>query len=277
MLNKTFLLLSTVMTVLLFSCKQSAPPVPEEVVEKGDIYFSGYYWNYKNAANPVGPGPNRFLGTNQGAWVDSAGSLHLKIQKINNVWFCSEIISTKEFDYGTYVFTCQSDITNFDEKLVFGLFTWNSYSFQTQGNSEVDVEFARWDNASDSLLVTYSVQPVSFSWPPYTERTHKPLIATKYLTTPMTHMMRWTPDSVYWESYEGEVYPGVNKVSSWSFKNTNPPRTKIEGGLSSNPIVIPAPEDSTNVRFNFWLLFGSPPTSGLDYEIVIKSFSYSPL
>lgn len=277
LIKKTYSVIVAAMLLFVFSCKQSAPPAPVEVVEVGDLYFSGYYWNYKNATSPVGPGPNRFLGTSQGAWVDSAGSLHLTIQKINNVWYCSEIISTKEFDYGTYVFTSQSDISNFDKYLVFGLFTWNDYSFQTQGNSEIDVEFARWGVATDSLLVTYSAQPVSFSFPPFTERTYKPAIATNYLTQPMTHMMRWTPDSVYWETYSGEVYPGTNKLGSWSFKNTNPPRKKVEGGLTSNPIVIPAPEDSTNVRFNFWLLFGAPPTTGLNYEIVIKSFSYTPL
>ena len=60
------------------ACKQSDPPPLE--VEKGDLYFSGYYWNYKNKTSPAGPGPNIFLGNKQAAWVDSSGKLHLTIQ-----------------------------------------------------------------------------------------------------------------------------------------------------------------------------------------------------
>ena len=128
----------------LTGCKQSPPTSPEEVEQTGDIYFSGYYWNYKNAVTPVGPGPNRFLGTSEAAWVDANGYLHLRVFKKGNFWYCSEIISTKEFGYGTYIFTCLTDIRDFNEKNVFGFFTWNEYSFQSDGNSEIDVEFSRW-------------------------------------------------------------------------------------------------------------------------------------
>jgi hypothetical protein len=187
-------------------------------------------------------------------------------------------VSVKTFNYGTYIFTCESDIRNFDAKAVFGFFSWNDYSFQTQGNSEVDVEFSRWNVPSDSLLATYSVQPVSFSNPtPYTERTKKSPFATSYLGKPATYMFKWTPDSIVWESYEGETYPGPNQVSHWSFTKNNIPRNKIEGGLTSNPIIIPAPEDSTHVRLNLWLLNGQAPNNGLEHEIVVKNFHYTPL
>jgi hypothetical protein len=264
--------------LFLIACKQSPPPKLEPVEEKGDIYFSGYHWNYKNATNPVGPGPNRFLGTSEAVWVDSSGYLHLRIFKKNNFWYCSELISTKEFGYGTYTFTCLTDIRDFNEKNVFGFFTWNIYSFQSDGNSEIDVEFSRWNNANDSLLITYAVQPVSFSNPvPYQERTFKPSMATLAFSQPTTHMMRWTEDSVYWESYKGEVYPGTEKIGTWSFDRNNIPRNKIEGSNVSDPIIIPKPRDSTNVRMNYWLLNGQAPTNLKDYEIVIKSFSFSPL
>lgn len=108
------------------------------------------------------------------------------------------------------------------KKLSLGFLLGMIILFQKQANSEIDIEFAKWDVPSDSLLVTYSVQPVWFSHPtPYQERSRKPPIATKYISKSMTYMMRWTPDSVAWESYEGETYPGTNKVSEWSFNNTN--------------------------------------------------------
>jgi hypothetical protein len=90
-------------------------------------------------------------------------------------------------------------------------------------------------------------------------------------------MFKWTPDSIVWESYEGETYPGPNQVSHWSFTKNNIPRNKIEGGLTSNPIIIPAPEDSTHVRLNLWLLNGQAPNNGLEHEIVVKNFHYTPL
>ena len=276
MWSKHFLILLCM--VVFVACKQSPPPplvIPEI---KGDFAFSGYQWKYKNATTPVGPGPNRFAGNNEFAWVDVLGNLHLKIGQKNNFWQCSEIISTKTFGYGTYVFTCLSDISNFNERVVFGFFTWDNYSFQTQANSEIDVEFSRWGNANDSGLVTYSAQPVIFSNPvPYTERTHKPKIATSYLKEPMTYMMKWTPDSVYWESYRGLTYPGTEKVSTWTFTKNNIPRSKIENSQTSNPIVVPAPSDSTNVRFNFWLLNGQAPSNGQVHEVVLSNFQYTPL
>lgn len=266
------------MLCALVACKQSEPPTIESDDNKGDLYFSGYYWNYKDRPTPVGPGPNRFLGNANGAWVDSLGKLHLKIQKLNNFWYCSEIISSKEFQYGTYVFTCETDIRNFDEKIVFGFFTWDDYSFQQQGNSEVDVEFSKWGVAGDTNLITYSAQPVWFSNPsPYQERTFKPVVQSKYISKTMTYMFKWTPDEIIWESYEGSVYPGSNKVSEWRFDKSNISRSKIEGSKISNPIVVPAPGDSTNVRFNFWLLNGNAPVNGQSHEIVLSRFVYTPL
>jgi len=279
-INRFNILIIVAIACIFQACKQSEPPeitIPER---KGSLYFSGYYFNYKNTPNPVGPGPNRFKGTTDYAWVDANDKLHLKISKnpSNNFWYCSEIISVKQFGYGTYIMTCETDIRNFDAKTVFGCFTWDDYSFQKQGNSEVDIEFAKWGNDSDTLLVTYSAQPVIFSNPvAYNERTHKPLIATKYISKPMTYMMKWTPDSVFWESYEGETYPGTNKVSTWSFNKNNTPRQKIEGDRTSDFIVIPAPGDSTNLRFNFWLLNGQAPNNAQEHEIVIKNFKYIPL
>ena len=278
--RNSIILLFFFIVCALFSCKQSDPPEIKIPEKTGALFFSGYYFNYKNTTNPVGPGPNRFSGTKEYAWVDANDKLHLKIAKntSNNFWYCSEIISVKQFGYGTYVMTCETDIRDFDAKTVFGFFTWDDYSFQKQGNSEIDVEFAKWGVDNDTLQVTYSAQPVIFSNPvPYSERTKKPAIATKYLSKPMTYMMRWTPDSVYWESYEGESYPGTNRVSTWSFNKSNTPRKKIEGNNVSDPIVVPAPSDSTNLRFNFWLLNGQAPGNAKDHEIVIKNFKFTPL
>jgi hypothetical protein len=51
----------------------------------------------------------------------------------------------------------------------------------------------------------------------------------------------------------------------------------MEGGRFSNPIVIPAPSNTTNVRFNLWLLAGQGPASNRESEVVIKRFEFRPL
>jgi hypothetical protein len=251
----------------------SPNPDPE-----GDMYFSGYSWNFKSSTTSVGPGPNLFSSSSNNIWKDAQDRLHLKITKENNKWKCSELISTKTFGYGTYIFTTDSDLTTFNEKIVFGLFTWNNYSFQTQGNSEVDIEFAKWNNPNDSLVLTYSVQPVWFdNSAPFIERTRKPEMMVSKLKGTCTHMFKWTPDLITWESYEGDSYPGTNLLASWSYDKNNTPRIKSEGGNQSAPIVIPAPEDSTNVRFNLWLLGGQAPSDNKEVEVVLKSFRFIPM
>jgi hypothetical protein len=280
MFNKINGVLAALICLCFFACNQGDPPTvpPNNAPQpKGDFAFSGFQFKYKDAVTPVGPGPNRFSGTPDFAWVDSNGKLHLKIAKKNNQWTCSEVVSTKVFGYGTYIITCESDISTFSNNAVFGFFTWDSYSFQTQGNSEVDIEFSRW-GGTDSNLISYAVQPVIFSNPiPNSERTSKPKVAVQYLRNPVTHMFRWTADSIRWESYAGLNYPGTNLISSWTFNKNNVAKPKIEGSNTSAPIIIPAPSDSTNVRFNMWLLNGAAPSTNLEHEIVISNFKYFPL
>ncbi len=263
----------------LYSCRQSDPPAFEiKEQDKGDISFSGYEWYIKSTTQAVGPGPNIFSGSEENIWVDSLGYLHLKITKNGNEWHCSEVISTAEMKYGTYVWTVAGDLTTFNEKAVLGLFSWNSHSFQTQANSEVDIEFSRWGEINDSTLLTYSNQPVWFSITgPYQERSIKPSMEVSTLKESTTHAFVWTSSNISWYSYKGDQYPGVELIASWEFDNGNPPRRKYEGTGVSDEIIIPAPEDSTNARMNLWLLNGEPPADESETEVVIKSFEYIPL
>jgi hypothetical protein len=266
---------------VFFGCKQGDPPIKQPPITpfvKGDLTFSGYEWNLKSSGtNYVGPGPNIFNKDSNNIWVDANGMLHLKITKRNGKWYSSEIISQKSMGYGTYIFTTASDLTTLNEKAVLGLFTWDDYSFQTQANSEVDIEFSRWDNKNDSFLLSTSVQPVWFELGPFWERTNRPAMQVSKLKTTCTHVFKWTPTNIIWESYEGDTYPGTNKIASWSYDNTNIPRSKKEGGVVSNPIVIPAPTDSTKARMNLWLFNGAAPINNSETEVVIKSFKYVPL
>ncbi len=277
MSNKIILSALAVM-LSLASCKQSNPSDPIEEQDPGDISFSGYEWYIKSSNQVVGPGPNFFGGSDKNVWLDSDGKLHLKITREGNQWNCAEVISTAEMGYGTYIWTVEGDLTTMNEKAILGLFTWNSHSFQTQGNSEVDIEFARWGAINDSTLLTYSNQPVWFSVTgPYQERSTKPAMQVSTLKEVTTHAFIWSPSSINWRSYKGDKYPGDELIASWDFDLNNPPRKKYEGNNVSDDIIIPAPEDSTNARMNLWLLNGEAPADNSETEVVIRSFNFIPL
>ncbi len=268
------------MSIGLWSCEQSDPNAqnkPKIIKDSGDIIFSGYGWKIKKSTVPVGPGPNVFGGTDSSVWVDDYGYLHMRIAYINGKWQSSEVVCTENTGYGTYIFTLGSDVTPMNENIVLGLFTWDNNSFYTQANSEVDIEFARWFKANDSLLLTTSVQPVVFDNAiPFAERSHKPQMVVSKLKQPSTHAFEWRADNIAWNSYAGRSYPGVDKIASWNFSKNNQPRVKTEGGKSSLPIIIPEPGATTNPRINLWLLNGRAPSNGKPFEVVIERFDYIP-
>lgn len=277
-INSLFLLL--VCAASFFGCEQSDPNSqikPKIINDSGDIVFSGYGWKIKKSTVPVGPGPNIFGGTDSNVWVDQNGYLHLKIAFLNGKWQSSELICTENTGYGTYIFTLGSDVTKMNENIVLGLFTWDDNTFYSQANSEVDIEFARWFKANDTLLLTTSVQPVVFdNATPFTERTFKPQMSVSKLKYPSTHAFEWHADNITWNSYSGRSFPGIEKIANWSFSKNNQPRVKTEGGKSSVPIIIPEPGNTTNARINLWLLNGRAPSDNKPFEVIIERFDYLP-
>lgn len=273
-MRKLFLFLTIV--ALLSSCEQSEP---EDVLGRiGDVVdFSGYKWDVKHAPYQQGPGPNYFSGLYEDVFVDYRGYLHLRIAQHNGIWYSTEVITQENLGYGTYVFTIQGDLVNIPINTVLGLFTWSNESFATQANSEVDIEFAKWGN-EDAGTLHYSVQPVNFG-PFYAERTKEAAVDPNALIGVSTHTFHWTDSLISWKSYAGAAIDPSKEIASWSFDLNNPARIKYENGNASAPIVIPAPDDHTNARINYWILpqAGIAPSDGLEHEIVIQNFDYIPL
>jgi hypothetical protein len=262
--------------VLLCACKQSDPN--DVLGRKGDeVHFAGRIWDVKSSNQPVGPGPNYFSPFYDDVWVDDKGYLHLTIDKRNEIWYSSEVISQDTMGYGTYTWVIQTDPITFAENVVLGLFTWDDSTFFTQANSEVDIELSKWGDAASTTPLTYSVQPVSFG-AFYPERSREMDIAPSILTGVTTHQFEWTPTLISWKSFKGKGTSGET-ISEWSFNLNHPPRIKYDGGQASNPIVIPAPGNHTNTRMNLWTLpFQSVgPINDLKHEVVIQDFMYSPL
>ena len=273
------------LSVFLNSCKQSDPPpfqpvatVPS-VTYTSTINFSGITWNIKTGNNnKLGPGPNYFSNSSNNVFLDSLGYLHLKITNENGKWNCAEVISNNYYGYGTYVFTVASNVANIDKNVVVGLFTWDNTSFYSQANSEIDIEFSKWGSNNDTLTLTYSAQPVSFSYPTiFYERTKHPIMNVSKLKTMSTHAFKWTDSLVTWASYAGPNYPGTTALATWQFDKSNPPRIKVEGGNQSAPVIIPAPGGDTHARINLWLLNGAPPSNNNEVELIVKEFRFIPL
>ncbi len=272
-LKGSFLLL---LLSIFIGCKQSDPN--DVLGRKGDeVHFAGRVWDIKSSTQPVGPGPNYFSPFYDDVWVDDKGYLHLTIDKHNEIWYSSEVISQDTMGYGTYTWVVQCDPINFAENVVFGLFTWDDSTFFSDGNSEVDIEFSKWGDATSTSPLTYSVQPVSFG-AFYPERTREMEVDPSILTGVTTHQFEWTPTLISWKSFKGKGTAG-EIISEWSFNLNHPPRIKYDGGQASSPIVIPAPGSHTNTRMNLWTLpFQSVgPINDQKHEVVIQDFIYSPL
>lgn len=284
-------LLIVLATGLLFSCEQSEPAFTSR---NGNVLtFSGREWDIKfsnDIDDILGPGNNLFTNHPNDVWVDENGHLHLAISKRGGKWRCTEVVSRDTMSYGTYIWTLQGNPVNIDPKIVLGLFTWDNNSFQTQANSEVDIEFAKWGDSEEEFTLQYGVQPIAFG-PYFPERVDKPVKrlledSTISFSRPnwigvSTHAFTWGPDLITWESWPGPEYGNGEPATSWTFDLNNPARVKNEGGNSSNPIIIPAPGNTTNARMNLWLSGGQGPNEGPDsktrHEIIIEKFEYRPL
>jgi hypothetical protein len=269
------LILGVFILLMIPSCKQSEPDFRGR---DGDfLTFSGMTWEIKHANIPLGPGPNFFSDHPNDVWIDEQDYLHLSVHSRGDIWFSTEVISVDTFGYGTYVFTIQGDMKNIDKNIVLGLFTWDNNTFQEQANSEVDIEFAKWGVDTVENTLQYGVQPINFG-PYYPERDDKPDVDSENWIGVSTHAFTWTDTLITWGSWVGPEYGNGPPLASWSFNLDNPARIKNENGNSSDPIIIPAPGNTTNARMNMWLVNGSAgPFDKFNHEVIIQNFQFIPL
>jgi len=217
------------------------------------LSFSGYDWWVKAGTGALGPGPNYFSDSNSNVWLDASGQLHLKITNRSNQWQCAELVSARTFGLGNYRFELNSRVDNLDPNLVLGLFTWSDDP--VYANREIDVECSRFGNPADPTCAQFVVQP--YNLPGHLTRYSVPVALTN-----STHLFIWESNRIRFESqrngYSANPIAG-NVISTWDYS-----------------LSTPQPGDE-NVRLNFWLMNGLPPTNGREAEIVIKSFQFAPL
>jgi len=219
------------------------------------LEFSGYEWGVKIGASPRGPGPNLFSDSEENAWVDDEGRLHLRITYRDDKWHCAEVVCRESLGYGTYAFEVSGDLAGLDPRTVVGLFTWDDApDFH---HREIDVEIGRWGKPEDQNA-QFVVQP--YDRPDGANLRRFDVGAAHRLTT---HSFLWHPDRA---TFRSESVAGVGEggdpelLASWAYDGPD----------------MPEPKEETP-RINFWLLHGAPPANESEAEIVVSRFEFTPL
>jgi len=212
------------------------------------IEFAGGDWLAKASDALVGPGPNRFSGSPDNVWVDRQGRLHLRITSRGGQWYCAEAVSRRVTGYGVYQFTLDTP-PGLDPSVVFGAFT---FAEAERDNREIDaLEIGKF-GGTGSTNAQYVVQP--WDQPGHLTR------LTLEDSAPTTHVMRWEPGRVVFQSFLGEEAAESRKISEWVFTGQAPAAAGVE----------------TNFRFNLWL-YNQPPANGREVEVVVRDFRHQPL
>jgi len=234
------------------------------------LNFADREWWIKSSPEIQGPGNNLFHHRN--SWVDWAGHLHLQVAKRKGQWTCAEVFSKDHMGYGRYEITVDGEFGDIDPNLVFGFFTWNPDNFESQANSEIDIEFSKWGYPLAPRVLHYSVHPVSLE-KLHLERFRSGNVRPEFWNGRSRHVIEWRDTSVTFSSYLDIVPDGP--VSTYHYSFNNPARVKGKEGERSAPITVPQPGENNQVRFNFWI-FGEAdaPLSQKGSEVIIRDFKY---
>jgi hypothetical protein len=251
-------------------------------VSARNISWSGYnWWVRTSGGNPQGPGPNIFSDSTETVFVDSNGDLHLRIHQENGKWVGAEINNHQSLGYGTYEWEVSSRYDLFATNVVGGLFTYldpNSVANQTEGlvgngiadtPHEIDIEFTQAWGGANLYHTTHDpdVQSPSTSY-------YQALTGDN-----TTHRFTWTEDSITWGSYHGHVAGVANPLHPIAEQRSGPHNGNPAIHTYTGPVV---PKDLNEIPIiNFWMsgnnVSNTGPTDGLDQEMIIHRFTFTPL
>ncbi len=229
------------------------------------IRFSGFDWQVRGAGLG-GPGPNAWDPAN--VWVDQAGALHLKIAPVKitsgqTEWRCAELSTTRRFGFGRFEFQVTGRIDTLDRNVVLGIFTYPTPDVGKDGTNEIDIEFARWGNAT-AHNGSYTVYPAEGTAPADNHYAFR--FALSGNTT--THMFNWSSSQISYRSVHGNPTPRPSTL------NTQPREIARWHYSPADPRLIP--QQPVPVHINLWLFHGRPPADGRPVEIIVRRFTYTP-
>lgn len=208
------------------------------------VTWSGVTWAIKTSRSPVGPGPNLFDKSNVS--LDGQGRLRLQIvRNTSGAWTAAEIVGPATYGYGTYTFTIDSPVDALDPNVVLGLFTWSDRA--RFAHREIDIEFARWGDATEPTNAQYVVQP--YDTGSHLGRFSQPADA------PTTHRFTWRSGRIDWQSLDS----AGGTIAEYTYTGSDVP-----------------PSGDERVRLNLWLFGGAAPTDGQPVEVIVSSFAFVP-
>jgi hypothetical protein len=256
---KQILIFAIITCIFLNACTQpsveESNPKPSQARAAAvtTINFAGLTWEVKDAyTSKVGPGPNYFSKDN--VWVDVDGKLHLKIRKIStNKWTCAELKTQQLFGNGVYQFWVEGRPDLFDKNTVLGLFNYPcaNGTCEPDGTHEIDIEFAKWGNATQSNTLNYTTYPNAVGGATYHQTFPLSLSGGTYTT----HRYTRTANSVFFQSLYGHQTDNTNQFASATSTNT------------VSTLAMP-------VYMNLWLFQGKTPSDKKEVEIVIRDFKF---
>lgn len=215
------------------------------------LTFAGEEWEVKNGV--AGPGPNNWSEDN--AWVDELGQLHLKISYLNGTWYTAEVYQLTNKSFGNYEWQVSGQLDQLDANVVLGLFHYQG----PDGQNEIDIEMGKWGDAA-APLGNFSVYPATSTLP---MSTHQFAVAPTGLDTVQRYS--WNSNAVCFQMFNdnGSAEPALSdKIASWQFA----PKAYRKA----------IPQVSMPLHINLWLRQGLPPTDGQEVEVIIKRFSFIP-
>jgi hypothetical protein len=216
------------------------------------IVFSGITFNVRSGTG--GPGPNAWSAQN--VWVDGSGYLHLKIANNTGQWSTAEIYTDQAFGFGTYQYKIVGHPEALDKNVVLGLFDYPTPDVGPDGTNEIDIEFATWGGAQ-AEHGNFTVWPALAGNSPATHA---------FDATPntglSTHRFNWTSKQVAFQSMAGLTNKTRGMYANWTYAPAD--------------YLTLIPQSPTPLHINLWLFQGNPPSDGLETEIVISEFTFTP-
>jgi hypothetical protein len=202
------------------------------------LHFSGYEWEIRQTPSDRG-GLNDYEPSN--AWVDSTGSLHLRIGRNGEQWTSAEVKLLRSLGHGTYAFVV-GNTAHLDIAAALSMFTWDDLGFE-QNHREVGVAVSRWGDPAKKNG-QYVIQP-------YYVPANVFLFAAP--AGSLTHSFRWEAGQV-------------------SFRTRAGPTPVAEHAFSSG---VPLPGGET-VHINFSAFRYGPQSLQKQAEVVVEKFEFLP-
>ncbi len=210
--------------------------------------FAGRTWTVKSG-NEIGPGPNNWSEDN--AWVDSTGQLHLKINLVSGKWYCAEVYSNDRLGFGKYQWYVVARLDKFDKNVVLGLFPYSG----PDGQNEIDIEIAKWGNATNNVG-NFTVYP-SKSELLSNSKTFAVTLSGNFTT----HRFNWQTKGVLFQMLHGHRSDNSHEIARWNFAPS-----RYQDYIPQRPM---------KTHMNLWLFNGRVPSDQRPAEVIIKNFQYN--